>query len=555
MLVILLSWIIILITNYLLGFIAKKMLKLKVGFSLQVLLGLILTSFICSSVAFFYPINNIVLIGITILSITILVRYYSTIQSEISNQIIFLKKPLNFSIILLASICLSAYSSGYSKINDDGLYYIQTIMWLKNYGFVHGLSNLHVTLGLCSSWHILQALFTFSETLNLNDLNGFIVLLYIFYGLENKSAANNIFSIAQLLIITIISIPFLSAPNPDLAIIVLSAISFDLFYNRNNNNYSHLILLIAVFAISIKLSAITISLLGVFSLYLIIKTKVTTSPLYFAFVSLIITTILFKNIYQTGYILYPYKTITLSQIDYTTPTEIVDYYVNGIKTWGISDKYSPNDIENLKLLNTIDYIIKLITRGGFKAIINICILLIGVHTTILLLKLLLKKDYDKHTIILHATNLIGIIIWLILAPQYRFALPILIFYLAYIASFIFTDKILNTKLLFVSILSMFILTITGFSIGGNNTSKYIGQIEKLTSQHLVKPLPQYYFSFDTLNVNNQTYSYTKNNRYCWNAPIPCLPKSYENAILKHFKYTLVLRNKDLNSGFKYIRIQ
>jgi hypothetical protein len=61
---------------------------------------------------------------------------------------------------------------------DNETYYIQTIKWLNEFGFVKGLANLHPFFAQTSGWHILQSAFSFSYLpFSNNDLNGFCLLL------------------------------------------------------------------------------------------------------------------------------------------------------------------------------------------------------------------------------------------------------------------------------------------------------------------------------------------------------------------------------------------
>ncbi|MES2727617.1 MAG: hypothetical protein V4643_10985 [Bacteroidota bacterium] len=562
MLTILATWLLLFIINYLLGYLFKHTLKFQAGFGLQTLLGLILTSVICGSAAFFAPVNQSVLYALIIIALSTGLLFYKNIISECKVQLSTINNTTSWSIIITAAICLAAYSSGYSKINDDGLYYIQTGMWLNKYGFIHGLSNLHVTLGLCSSWHILQAVFSFSNQIHLNDLNGFILLIYLFYTLENYEAnTTKIFSLLQLTIVFILSIPFLSAPNPDWAVIVISAITFDLFYNKINKQYIPITIVLAAFTVSIKFSAIALIILSLYCLYNSIQQnslKKIAPGLLFA--SVIITLLIAKNIYQTGYPVYPYKPLALTQLDYTTPREIVAYYSNGIKTWAISDKFKPNDVAEVNNINNWSYIKALISRGGIKGFINILILLIAISISSILLLQQIKKYNSKPLSILHFVNIISILVWLLIAPQYRFALPMLLFYIAWIGEFIINKYIpklitlLKPQWLLFPIAIMIIIALVGFDLGGNDTSKYIGKIEKLSMAHLLKPMPQYPFQYDTLVIDKQQYYYTYNNRYCWDAPLPCLPESYERMIRTNFNYTLQSRSSNVTDGFKYVSI-
>lgn len=562
MLTILATWLLLFITNYLLGYLVKHTLKSEGGFGLQTLFGLMFTSVICGSVAFFAPLSQTLLYIVTGIAFSIGLVFFKNIINECKAQLSAINNITGWSIIIAASICLAAYSSGYSKINDDGLYYIQTGMWLNKYGFVHGLSNLHVTLGLCSSWHILQALFSFSNQIHLNDLNGFILLVYLFHTLENYPVnTRKIFSLLLFTTVFILSIPFLSAPNPDWAVIVITAITFDLFYNKTNKQYVPITLVLTAFTVSIKFSAIALIILSLYCLYNSIQQnsfKKLIPGLLFS--AIIILLLIVKNIYQTGYPLYPYKPLAITQLDYITPPEIVSYYANGIKTWAISDKFKPNDVAQINSINNWDYVQALISRGGIKGFINILIVSIAVLTAGILLFKQLKNQNNKPISVLHSVNILSILVWLIIAPQYRFALPMLLFYIAWTGEFIISKylpkltNLLKPKWLLFPIAFMFVITLVGFDIGGNDTSKYIGKIEKLSMAHLVKPMPQYPFTYDTLTVNKQQYYYTHNNRYCWDAPLPCLPESYERMIRTNFNYTLQPRSSNAADGFKYINI-
>jgi len=69
---------------------------------------------------------------------------------------------------------------------DNETYYIQTIKWLNEYGFVKGLANLHVFLGQTSGWHIAQSVFNFSFLYaNFNDLSGYALTLGLVFSFLN----------------------------------------------------------------------------------------------------------------------------------------------------------------------------------------------------------------------------------------------------------------------------------------------------------------------------------------------------------------------------------
>jgi hypothetical protein len=339
----------------------------------------------------------------------------------------------NIVLLVLSAVLFAAYSSGFSNINDDGLYYTQTIMWLREYGLVHGISNLHLSLGLSSSWHVFQAVFSFSNNINLNDVNGFLMFVFTLFIIEKSTNKNiNYLLYLQYFLVLIISIPFYSAPNPDFAIIVFTAIAIQLFLTSKNRAHYPIILLIAIFCFTIKISAIAVSVLAVFVLYNLIKHESfkLQSKLYIL-LFLMLAIQISKNIYQTSYPLYPYKTLSVNT-DWKTPEAVVNYFTNGVKTWSYSDKHKPNEVKEIKDIGTLQLITRLLFRTGTKGLINKVIFASFLLSILLVSYLWFKHKINKHTIILQAVIGVSLIIWFAFAPQYRFAIPMLIYYLAFI---------------------------------------------------------------------------------------------------------------------------
>jgi hypothetical protein len=561
MIIILTSWVIILVNCYLVGFVfSNSILKLKT-ISEIIIVGIIAITLFANIIAFLFPISNTLIISIVITSTLNLLIYLKKIKLQC---LIAKRKLFNFRniILLLASaILFSAYSSGYSNINDDGLYYTQTIMWLREFGLVHGISNLHLSLGLCSSWHVFQAVFSFSNSVNLNDVNGFLMFVFTLFIIEKSTNKNiNYFFYLQYFLVLIISIPFYSAPNPDFAIIIFTAITLQLFLTTKNKENYPLILLIATFCFTIKLSAITVSILAIFVVINLLKLSSfkLNSKLYILLL-FIITIQISKNIYQTSYPLYPYKVLSINN-DWKTPETIVSYFTNGIKTWSYSNKLKPNDINVIKDIGILQLIESLIFRSGTKGLINKTIFLSFLISILLVSYLWFKNKINKNTITLHTIIGFSLIIWFAFAPQYRFAMPMLIFYVAYLLYLIYFylfSKYFKINLYYIHIsilVILFIPNMFGLNINGNETSKQIGKFDQLKLTQLFIPMPKYYFEkMDTIMVNSTNYYHTNGNMYCWNSPLPCMSKGYEKIIFDNFKYRISLRGESLNDGFKFVK--
>ncbi len=563
MIVILASWIFILANCYLFGFAINKIIFKQNTVSVIIIIGIIAISFLSNVLSFLRPVDNLLLFNISFISCINILLYFN----EIKQNLIDVKKKIfnikNIILLLLSAVLFAAYSSGYSNINDDGLYYTQTIMWLREYGLVHGISNLHLSLGLSSSWHVFQAVFTFSNKINLNDVNGFLMLVFTLFIIEKSSNKNiNYLLYFQYFLVLLISIPFYSAPNPDFAIIVFTTIAIQLFLtNRKSKNYP-IILLIAVYCFTVKISAISVTMLAVIVFYKLIKTSsYKLQSRLFILLFLMLATQIFKNIYQTSYPLYPYKILSINT-DWKTPETIVSYFTNGVKTWSYSDKFKPNDVAEIKNISALQLFESLLFRSGTKGLINKVIFASFIISVLLVCYLWFKNKIGKQTIIVQVVIGLSLIIWFVFAPQYRFAIPMLIFYLAFIIYLIYYHLLrtfFKLNLYFIHILiilMLFVPTIIGLNISGNETSKQIGQFEKIKREQIISPMPKYSFAkMDTIFINNTPYYHVNGNIYCWNSPLPCMSKGYEKIIFENFKYRISLRGNSIGEGFKFISYQ
>ena len=268
-----------------------------------------------------------------------------------------------------------------------------------------------------------------------------------------------------------------------------------------------------------------------------------------------------KNIYQTAYPLYPYKILSVNA-DWKTPEALVNYFTNGVKTWSYSNKYKPIEVNEIKDISALQLISNLLFRTGSKGLINKVIFSSFLLSILLVSYLWFKQKINQHTIILQVVIGISLIIWFAFAPQYRFAIPMLIYYLAFIMNLIYSHLLrnyfkINLYLVHIStIILLFIPTIFGLNISGNETSKQIGQFKKLTPSQFMFPNDKYIFAkLDTMIINNTPFYHVNGNTYCWNSPLPCMSKGYEKIIFENFKCRISLRGNSLSEGFKFISYQ
>jgi hypothetical protein len=557
-----------------------------------------------------------------------------------------------FFLLLLALLIQSSQSS---KINDDGLYYTQTVMWLDQAGFVKGISNLFLPLGLTSSWHVLQALFSFSfiEGVRFNDMNGFLVVVFFCYFVENygrvpfdsehakkragprapssslkgeppaltpssnvltlsikKSLVRwpplgegvrggekrvepnaltpfgpDIFSTVAFSLGLLISIPFLSACSPDLPVILLTIIGFDLLYRRASGENKYDLLLLAAFGFSVKLSAVALFLLPVAGLFTSppaplrggVEGRVTSPPTplrggeggsvstpasrrtaiwMVSFFVLIVAIVIVKNTYQTGYPFYPFSWFAFSDLSWTTPGELVEYYQKGLQAWAFANIGTYEQLKTIAYVNFDEIIPLLVQREGYKGFINI-IVFVSAGISLLFIPIHYFREKLRATLrpflALHLVSILSFMVWLKFAPQYRFIVPVVIFnisYSVYVASSYITPAPFFTTLLPVAtVIAMVILSFLTIAVTISSTSRQMGKSDGFHYSRVIFPHVSFSFAgVDTVRIAGQEYYHFKNNAYCWDCPLPCLPRTYADFLLEN-GYMLSKRKNEITSGF------
>jgi hypothetical protein len=308
MLLIVFNWLIVLYISYMHGFVLCRLLLSQTERLLNSIIlfwGFALLSLTTITILFFKNVSWVELLIYFFLSLVVHVRFGKSILNNIKPFLDQLRSGRTWVFLMLMLLGVLVFSSQASQISDDGLYYTPTIRWLNEVGFVKGISNLNLGLGLTSSWHVLQALFSmnFIEGVNFNDLNGILVIVLVIYWIEVKADAQHKLWLACIIGLTIIlSIPFLNACSPDLSVMVCTVIAFHIVSDiKSNEQWKHLMML-AVLGFGIKFSAIALILLGSFAfLFLFYYRNSIEKFLAFTLFSVVsIAVVLANNFYLTG---------------------------------------------------------------------------------------------------------------------------------------------------------------------------------------------------------------------------------------------------------------
>ena len=291
MILVLISWILIFYFFLSFGIGFSNILKLKVENSiLNALVGMVAQLLFLTTAAFFTNLGlEIFLLNLVISSFLTFYfkedfrRNWSSILSDFRAFSVTTK--ILFYIILVSS----AYKCAQIPfILDNESYYIQTIKWLNEHGFVKGLANLNIAFGQTSGWHILQSGLNFNFISNrFNDLNGFLLVVCAFYFLSifnenykiNKTYHWSIF----ILVYNVLTFQFINSPSPDLPIFLLGQLIFIQFLKKElSSSDIKMTVLLFMFLCFIK---ITIAPIGLLIFYLIYKQK--KQKLFFLISSLI----------------------------------------------------------------------------------------------------------------------------------------------------------------------------------------------------------------------------------------------------------------------------
>lgn len=218
MIVILLSWIYIFWTLINLGILASFVLhKPYVHKFIHLLLGMLLSMVVAHAWAFFAGFGVLFQGVLLVVNVLISSFYFTQVKAFVDTTFKgVMAMPRNYFMLLVAIFLLILYQSSLTNAYlDNEVYYIQTIKWLNEYGFVKGLANFDILLAQTSGWHIAQSVFSFHFLHPyLNDLGGFFLVLlngfaiHHFSQKKNKQSLFGWLPILNVLLFYIASTPF-----------------------------------------------------------------------------------------------------------------------------------------------------------------------------------------------------------------------------------------------------------------------------------------------------------------------------------------------------------
>jgi hypothetical protein len=525
------------------GLLMRRALKLETdNICLLLILGMLFLITGFTFTAFFFPLWLYPLIAFSLFGFAAGIYHNKEIRkllSDVQNQVNALPVILKVALALLfiASLLKSAQVP---FIADNESYYVQTIKWLNEYGFVKGLGNLHLFFAQSSPWHVLQAGLNFSfVTDRINDLNGFLFIICTFYYITEANTKldidGKIHWLGVMPVFSIILLLFTDTPSPDLPLLLITPILLYLYTETSTD--SKVPWLLFLFIAFIK---ITIAPLGLLFISFLRNKK----DMWFIITSGLCVATLWvcKNIILSGYPFYPFTFIN-SGYSWVVPQDLL----TGI------NKISNRHIYGTKSVSVISKLWHWLRADGIAGLLNKVIVALFI-----VMPLFKKVRQVKRYLIIYIVFLIQFILLLFTSPQYRFFLSELLFFSAIILDFLINKFKYNLNLykfsivagaLFVTVL---FLNLNAASITTNKLHERGGNV-KLSQLYLPESNSKFSrMKFDKHQIGNLVYYSPKENFFLYgtaNGPLPCVNKIQIKWIAKKFKYIPQIRSNNLEDGF------
>lgn len=497
-------------------------------------------------------------------------------------------KAIHISLpFLMGLLIIILYQSALpTKINDMGAYYLQTLQWMRQYGMVKGLGNLHPALGLGSAWHSLSVLFgdgqfdlfhSMGTPFRFFAINGTLTFAFLLFVVWEIRFSWSAYLVAFGAGIMALAFLYLTAPSPDFPILIYTGLLFYFIFIKPDALSFPILLLLACFGFACKPSAFLLifSIVFAFFKYLVALYKqksLITAKLKMLFTlaflaTLFLSPVIIKNFIQTGYVLYPssYEVPIKLPLDsrlekadgspiWQIPRDWNAAYRKGIQTFGLNDKMDSSIFKD-PIPGGVTRFFVWFGRNGYKGFMN-KIIAFNVLISIVLLAFGIARSNKLILLFLIFSQVLE---WYFLS-QYRLMLPGAISLLSYnfylIVGLIKPNYLPgDTEILKVAPATIFLayLVLAFFPLSAfreESRNKVITQTGGGTTAYLVKP----YSAYGIWNVSEyqvdlimfHTYS---NQSYAWDCPIPAMSMSHRKFVEDVFHYRVHAIGTTPGEGF------
>lgn len=557
MILILISWIYILFTTINLGFGFDKILGLKNNnFVITSILGLFSATIIASIWAIFGRINIEFHVFLLVVNIILLLKFRNAILEFYRLFLVELNELQNILKVFLALITFltTLQCASIPYVIDNESYYIQTIKWLNEYGFVKGLVNLHLFYGQMSGWHIAQSAFNFSFLYqNFNDLSGFCLLLGNIFSIQKlnefyRNGNKNFLIIGLLPVFNIFFFQFISAPSPDIPVYIFSFILFFYYlenYKKITAEAFYLIMILVLFLLYIKNTTLTFAIIPIILLVLhfSLLSKKLLIPVILA--TLMLSLFVIKNMIVCGSPIFPSKIGDSFSTNYAIPNSMAHFYYDQIKYYGFFV-----DMNQYNSMSVFDLFTKWISMPKLNGLFNKLSVLLIVVVPFFILKFQNKKAFWT----LYFIMLLQHFLLFITSPQYRFFMNFILFFSLFCFICIVQDKKKINPLLILTLIPTIVVLFLPINLNQFSNHKFMLEISNFSVKNIVLPYQNTKNStaFETIQFGNLKYNSPIKNDFFWangNGNLPCVNKSQLDYFEEYFHIIPQMRTNDLKDGF------
>ncbi|WP_228458720.1 LIC_10190 family membrane protein [Chryseobacterium aureum] len=488
------------------------------GISGRILSGILGISLTWTLISFFIPLN------ITVEVPSLVLGLFFFFKDKLYQEFYQLSKN-NVAFLSLSLLIILFTGSFYPYILDHFGYYIPTLKWLTEYGLIKGISNIDLTLGQMSLWHIFQAGFS-----NFSDpflrINSILLIIYSIYIMERKSWI-------QLCFVPVLFL-FSQSPSPDLPVIIFSLIILNEIIAGNQNTL--LLFAFSVFVFAIKPTMIWIPVLVFLNSVFIFKN--TIRPLFLGITILLLFFI--KNIWVFGYPVFPIAIGDVGASWKPNPEVLkISSQFAIMKTYDMQFTY-----EEIQKFSAADYIKNWFSLKGIKSKINIIFIL-----SLIIFSVFAWVKKKKMITLIWISLLIKSILILAFSAQYRFFLDVF-FVIFFVLLYEYFDQ--KKSVVVFSALSIFFISILSFPeyiqqyIPSFRVGNFMTGFEE---KQFYQPSTYRYQKFDTFKVGHFKFNVSHHYPYSFDTPIPAVSSSYILDYMKAGIFPQPSDQNDFRQGF------
>lgn len=525
------------------GFSINKLLfSSKLPLFDSFILAVSIVSLLALGLSLYTPLNVNVSVFV-IFSTSLVSGFFSfkELKHEIGIKLSSIKKT-DITFIVLAYFLIAWYSVSPPFFIDNDTYYLPTIKWMREYGAVPGLANIHFRFSLFSSWHalesIVQGVFSYTNTF---PLNGFLLFAFWTHAIVNR-AKNSTYR--YFLALSPLFLLFTGMSAPDLPVFLISTYLLYQFTQQELNlNFavavSSCLVLIKPFLFLLPIFFL-VQLIIDFKQYKKLSMAITVVAAFFA-----LAVLLNKNYILTGYLFSP-TVLDIATPDWAIPKDV-------LKTF--------NEIAVNELFGTVAYadrfsihaLTSLLVNGNSENILFTVLIVISIVFPVVIIKSYKKTKITQVYVFccVMAVTLYGL--W----PAPRF----LISFIALLLGFLMRELAIHSKafnrLFGILIVTVSIIPIVLLANGIRLSNNPLMQSEE-TDSYFPKLLKRekntlHNYQYEEVTIGNFTFYQTSEDNSFWlshgNAPLPSASRREINYYQNYLGYIPQMRGDSLSDGF------